>query len=59
MSRIEIYKQEPGADIEPGWWAVVDPPWWDAGEKPRWLGPFQRKQEAQLEARHVLKQWEE
>jgi hypothetical protein len=23
VSRLTVYKQVPGADIEPGWWAVV------------------------------------
>ena len=55
MERTTIYKQVPGADIEPGWWAVIDPPWWDAGDRQQWLGPFANRREAEKAARQALR----
>ena len=51
----DIYKQQPGADIEPGWWVVVHPPWWDLGERDFWIGPCRYKREALRVARANLK----
>jgi hypothetical protein len=48
-----IYKQAPGADIEPGWWVVVKPNWWDAGERDTWLGPHRTVIEAKKAARRI------
>jgi hypothetical protein len=50
----QIYRQVPGADIDPGWWIVLHPPWWDAGVRPRWLGPCHYKRDALKAARVAL-----
>lgn len=53
----QVYKQKPGADIEPGWWAVLHGPWYDP--RPvglhQWNGPYASKREAVKAARAALK----
>ena len=51
-AKATIYKQKPGADIDPGWWAVISPVWWDAG-RPLWLGPYPTSTAAKQAARRV------
>lgn len=55
--RVQIYKQTPGADIEPGWYYVLHGPWYDP-ERPRWSSPYSTKRQALTMARAALKQAE-
>lgn len=51
-----VYKQAPGADIDPGWWAVVPPVWFDAGVRDRWMGPYATRAEATRQARAAIRE---
>lgn len=47
-----IYKQEPGADIEPGWWVAIHAEWRNYPTlADKHLGPFRSKREAMAAAK--------
>lgn len=48
---ISIYKQEPGADIEPGWYAVIFRTCRGPSLSDRWLGPYPTKRKAEQAGR--------